>query len=268
MDFTSLPLLQIILVILVLIGTSLGFKLGKKREFELQNKLVQDQTQEHIEKIAQLTRDYEDKLKVLNKANVNEIEKINTSHEQHITQLNNQHQQSIQSIEDGHLKESEQLNNKHGELIQQLTQANIKKIEEIQQKHEQHITKVIAKSDEIAETLQKNFDKEIGLTINENNKLKESLAELKKELFDTKHKIEQDNQNNMHSLSKSGDKLIRVVRSVQELANELDETSRTVSGGKYSFFEEIQDQRDRETVLSLTKPKGNGSAKTADKLEK
>jgi hypothetical protein len=57
---------------------------------------------------------------------------------------------------------------------------------------------------------------------------------------------------NMFSVSKSGEKLIRVVRSVQELASELDETSRAVTDGEYSFFSEIKDMRDRETVLSLT----------------
>jgi hypothetical protein len=43
-----------------------------------------------------------------------------------------------------------------------------------------------------------------------------------------------------------------VVRSVQELATELDETSRAVTDGEYSFFAEIKDMRDKETVLSLT----------------
>jgi len=39
---------------------------------------------------------------------------------------------------------------------------------------------------------------------------------------------------------------------VQDLAQELDETSRAVSDGEYSFFDAIKDQRDRETVMKLT----------------
>jgi type II secretory pathway component PulK len=72
--------------------------------------------------------------------------------------------------------------------------------------------------------------------------------------------------NNMFSVSKSGEKLIRVVRSVQELASELDETSRTVTGGDYSFFEQIKDQRDRDTVLSLAtgRPTYGGDAAAED----
>ena len=62
---------------------------------------------------------------------------------------------------------------------------------------------------------------------------------------------------NMSSVSWSGEKLIRVVRSMQELASELNETSRTVTGGEYSFFDQIRDQRDTATVLSLT-----GSSRT------
>jgi len=67
---------------------------------------------------------------------------------------------------------------------------------------------------------------------------------------------------NMFSVSKSGEKLVKVVRSVQELASELDETSRAVTGGEYSFLEAIKDQRDRETVLTLA-----GSAPIAPEEE-
>jgi len=257
MDFTSLPLLQIILVLLILIGTALGFVIGKKREADAQALVNKNILDEHAEVMTNLKTDYDDKLKVLNKANVNEVEKINTHHAQQLQQLDEQQQKSLESIKNGHLEETEQLNNKHGELVQQLNQANIKKLNEIQKEHDEHIDKVIAKSEEIVETVNKQHQNEIELTLTKSQELSNIVTEQKKELFDLNHKIEQNNQNNMHSLSKSGDKLIRVVRSVQELANELDETSKTVTGGEYSFFEEIQDQRDKETVLSLTKPKKN-----------
>jgi len=267
MELANLPLLQIVLVLLILAGTVFGYKLGRKKELQEQAKIIQDNQVEYKDTVSKLTVDYEDKLKVLYKANANETDKLNNSHQKQITQLNEQHQQSLQSIETGHLKETEQLNSKHGELIQQLTQDNLKKLEERQKLHDEHVEKVIAKSDEIAAGLQKKYEDEMAVTQKQNLELKEKIGELDKEVFNLQHKIEQNKKTNMHSLSKSGDKLIRVVRSVQELANELDETSRTVTEGDYSFFEEIQDQRDREAVLSLTHPKGNRADKEQSSKE-
>ena len=42
-----------------------------------------------------------------------------------------------------------------------------------------------------------------------------------------------------------------VVRSVQELANELEATSKTVTAGKYSVFNELRDHRKQEKILNL-----------------
>lgn len=262
MEFTTSPLLPVILVILLLVGTVLAYRSGRKKEQEIQLNLATEVEQNHIETVNKLKTDYGDKLKVLNKANANEVEKIHNQHQLQLEELKEQQHKSLESIENGYLKETEQLNSKHNQLVQKLTQDNTQKIEQLQKEHEVHIVKVIDKSEEISATLQEKFDRELGEVKEENQSLQDNVSELKKELFDLRHKMEQDSQNNMHSLSKSGDKLIRVVRSVQELANELDETSRTVTGGEYSFFEEIQDQRDREAVLSLTHPKGNGANKT------
>jgi len=267
MEFASLPVLQIILVLLILIGTAWGHKIGRKKGVESQAIVIKEQQDEQAQLVHNLKTDYEDKLNVLKKANANEVEKINANHIQQLAQLDEQQQKSLESIKSGYLEETEQLNNKHGELIQQLNQANIQKINEIQKEHDKHVDKVIAKSEEIVETINKNHQSEIEQTTSKNAELQNSITEQKKELFDLKHKVEQNQQNNMHSLSKSGDKLIRVVRSVQELANELDETSKMVTGGEYSFFEEIQDQRDRDTVLSLTQPQKTEQKKQVSKEE-
>lgn len=49
-----------------------------------------------------------------------------------------------------------------------------------------------------------------------------------------------------------------VVRSVQELANELETTSKTVTAGEYSVFSELRDNRKREKILSLGDSDENG----------
>ena len=78
----------------------------------------------------------------------------------------------------------------------------------------------------------------------EQSKLQDSIAQLEA-------KIKEDRKNNTFSMSKSGDRLMSVVRSVQELANELETTSKTVTAGEYSVFNELRDNRKQEKILSL-----------------
>jgi len=108
-----------------------------------------------------------------------------------------------------------------------------------------------AKDDEIRRLIEHDADLEAAharLQI-ENRALQDTMRELNDGIVEAK-------RNNAFSLSRSGDRLIRVIRSVQELAAELEETSRAVTDGDYSFIGAIKDQRDRETVLRLA---GGGS---------
>ena len=78
----------------------------------------------------------------------------------------------------------------------------------------------------------------------EQSRLQDSLAQLET-------KMKEERKNNTFSMSKSGDRLMSVVRSVQELANELENTSKTVTAGEYSVFSELRDNRKQEKILSL-----------------
>jgi len=85
----------------------------------------------------------------------------------------------------------------------------------------------------------------------ERDRLRERLAEMEEMMARLDEENKEARMKALFAVSKSGDKLVRVVRSVQELACELDEASRAVTGGEYSLLEEIKDKQDRDTILSL-----------------
>ena len=93
----------------------------------------------------------------------------------------------------------------------------------------------------------------------ERAKLQDSVAQLEE-------KIKEDRKNNTFSMSKSGDRLMSVVRSVQELANELEHTSKTVTAGEYSVFNELRDNRKQEKILSLGENDENDEVADSDDL--
>lgn len=55
-----------------------------------------------------------------------------------------------------------------------------------------------------------------------------------------------------------------IVLAFVAIFSALDETSRTVTDGEYSFFNEIKDQRDREMVLRLA---GEGETRNGEPRE-
>ena len=90
--------------------------------------------------------------------------------------------------------------------------------------------------------------------------LQDSVAKLEE-------KIKEERKNNTFSMSKSGDRLMSVVRSVQELANELESTSKTVTGGEYSVFSELRDNRKQEKILSLGENEEARATEESDSFE-
>ena len=140
------------------------------------------------------------------------------------------------------------LKKEHQEAMQGLRLDHQQNIKQLEADRNQRMEELSAQHQQEQGRLQQALD---ALTV-EHQKLQQESDELKATISQLETDIKEAKLNNMFSVSKSGEKLIRVVRSVQELASELDETSRTVTDGEYSFFDEIKDKRDRETVLSLT----------------
>ena len=140
--------------------------------------------------------------------------------------LRSEHQSSLQSLRDDHGQATAALKRQQEEMRERLENEHQRKLEELRVR--------VAEQDAAGEHLR-----------TENRTLQGTIRELNDSIKEAK-------RNNTFSLSKSGERLIRVIRSVQDLAQELDETSRAVSDGEYSFFDAIKDQRDRETVMKLT----------------
>lgn len=262
------------------IGAWIGHTIGKNNETQRKETALAEADIASKAALQDLSDENQKKIDVLNKANNNEIEGLKQAHTAQIDQINGAHQGLVDSLKSGFADEMGRLETEHSTLIDRLNSSNNASISELEQRRQHEIDKLRGEQQSLVETLrgdhaealrqlhedrdrrlheaeQRHADEKAGLSEliaelrNERDDIAAEAAELKTTISGLRDEIKEGKLNNMFSVSKSGEKLIRVVRSVQELAGELDETSRTVTGGEYSFFEQIKDQRDRETVLSL-----------------
>jgi chromosome segregation ATPase len=165
------------------------------------------------------------------------ISRMRHEQENQRNSLKEQHQKDMQLLRQDHEQTIAALKQQTEQTVTQVRQDNERRIQEQSERHKAEIERL---GNQIAEHRQ------------EREKLHTTISDQEATIINLQNEIREAKLNNMFSVSKSGEKLIRVVRSVQELASELDETSRTVTDGEYSFFEQIKDQRDRDVVLSLT----------------
>ncbi|MDJ0738348.1 MAG: hypothetical protein QNJ91_01445 [Gammaproteobacteria bacterium] len=269
-----------VMIALAAVAAWIGHSIGRNNEEQRKRHALDQVERTSKQTIAELESENQKKLDVLNKANSNEMDVLKQSHTQQIDQLNTAHQAVVDSLKSGHASDMERIETEHSGLIDRLNSSNNANISELEKRRhdemqalrsEQQQTLAALRSDHatavkdlqldrdrrLQEAEQRNADERARLDVQltelrtERDTLAARNGEIGQELADLRKEIKEAQLNNMFSVSKSGEKLIRVVRSVQELASELDETSRTVTGGEYSFFEQIKDQRDRETVLSL-----------------
>jgi hypothetical protein len=275
----SVPGIMTVLVTVAL-AAWIGHTIGRNNETRRKDQALADAERLSQETIEGLRAENQKKLDVLNKANSNQMEGLKQSHSERIDQLNAAHQTLVDSLKSGYATEIGRLGSEHSTLIDRLNSSNNANINELEQRRQAEITALRREQRQtldalrgdhakalqqlqddrdrrIQEAEQRHADEMADLNDLlaeariERSTLAAKNAELGNELTGLHDEIKEAKLNNRFSVSKSGEKLIRVVRSVQELASELDETSRTVTGGEYSFFDQIKDQRDRETVLSL-----------------
>lgn len=237
--------------------------------------------QEHSSQIDQLNQAHQSLVDSLKGSHGAEIERIGREHNELINNLNETNNANVNALKEEQQRQVAQINERATAMVNELEERRRSEIAELRQetaasievlKREQRETLESLRSDHqvTLATLRKDSEqaineararqaeeaerlgKQIAGLEAERDGLVASVAELEETIATLRGEIKESKLNNMFSVSKSGDKLIRVVRSVQELANELDETSRAVTNGEYSFFEQIKDQRDKEAVLSLT----------------
>lgn len=210
--------------------------------------LVDSVKQSHNDEIKRLTDEHSGLVKQLNEANIANINALKKTNEEQVDALNTKHAAGIMAVKEEMESTISLFKDEHAKAIAALQSEHQKSQDVAKAEYERQIQAQATAAAKEADGLNQIIS---GLE-SERDALKDEVTELTGTVAELNENIKEAKMQNMFSVSKSGERLIRVVRSVQELASELDETSRTVTGGDYSFFNEIKDQRDKETVLSLT----------------
>lgn len=196
------------------------------------------QSEQHKEEIRNLKGEMEKTLRMFREAHARATENLRNENLRNIESLKVQHNEATETLKQAHGALQEQTSRDYKRQIDELRAAWQVEVQELKARIQAH--------EAGNERLR-----------HENHTLQDTIRELNDSIKEAK-------RNNTFSLSKSGERLIRVIRSVQDLAQELDETSRAVSDGEYSLFDAIKDQRDRETIFQLTGGQQPRSTMVAD----
>lgn len=272
-------------LILILFSAWIGYLAGKSGEAKRAEQSMAKAAEAARAVLDKQRREQELRLETAEKVHQAELEKLKKEHVSQVSQLNRAQQELVDSLKEGFSREMERIQGEHGTLIEKLNADNAaavaelekaseqqlaeldrshaKRLEELEARRQKEIEQLKEEMDRSLENLKREQQellhdlkeqhlKEIAKVEHERDTLQEALGEAQAAVTRMEMEMREARLKNIFSVSKSGEKLVKVVRSVQELASELDETSRAVTGGDYSFFEAIKDQRDRETVLSLT----------------
>jgi chromosome segregation ATPase len=278
MELTA-PVIIFAIVILALMVWG-AFAVGRSGEEKRKIQALKEAEDSSVAAMDVLRKQSQDKLDVMAKASANDIEQQKQAHSRQIDQVNQAHQALVDSLKATHLSEIDRLSSEHSGQLDRMNASNNANIAELEQRRQDEIQQLKRESAEATSVLKSEHRQAVeDLRAERERRVEEAeqrsrqeierlqagvgeleaerernlarVAELEQALAAMREEIRETKLNNMFSMSKSGEKLIRVVRSVQELATELDETSRTVTDGEYSFFDRIKDQRDRDAVLRL-----------------
>ena len=279
-------------IALVAVSAWIGFSTGRNTENKRKELAIAQAGEAATIALDELRKENKEKLDVLNKAGTNELEKLKQVHTRQLDQLSQAHLALVESLKSTHLREIERLSTEHSGLIDRLNASNNAHISDLENRrqealqaikdessaalselngeHQQILQALCKDHDQAVLTLQDDHGRrlqdleqrnqqevarlsdQVSALQQERDRRNAAIVQLEETVTALRSEIKDAKLNDRFSVSKSGEKLIRVVRTVQELASELDETSRTVTGGEYSFFDQIKHQRDRDTVLSLT----------------
>jgi len=245
--------------VLVIMSVWVGFAVGKSREVARKEAALADAEMARKVSLNEMRAHHERKLDGLIMANADQMDHLKQTHSGELERMGSEHAELIRRLNDSNNANINALKQDQERQTAELERRYTTEIEQLRKDHAEavralaaeHLAAMEALQGEHQERVQRMRDEHTRLEV-ERDSLVQSVAELNQTVTDLHNRIKEARLNNRLSVSKSGEKLIRVVRSVQELATELDETSRAVTDGEYSFFAEIKDMRDKETVLSLT----------------
>ncbi len=272
MDFTPIltaPILAIAAALIV-ISIWIGYAIGKSNESKRKEAALSEAKKDAEDSLLKLQNTHESKIEVLQKVFSGDLEKEKKASSEQIERLHQSHQSVVDSLKTSHTDEMAGWRKEHEAMLEKLSNQYQNDLQLLRQDHEQAVATLRQQADQTLSQVKQDNERRIqelgdrhtaeverlNKQISEYRQKRETLyttiSELETKVIELQNEMRESKLNNMFSVSKSGEKLIRVVRSVQELASEMDETSRAVTGGEYSFFEQIKDQRDRDVVQSLT----------------
>lgn len=239
-------------ILLAVVCGLIGYNLGRSREEARKHEALRDAESVSQATMATLKQENQDKLDVMAKAGANELRQLRDDQLRQVEQINRAHQSVVDSLKTAHQQDMERIRQEHNSLVDRLNAGNSAAIRELESQRQAELQEVRRDRAESEAALREEHRRTLTELTAERTRDKAAIQDLEQTLAELREEAKEARMNNMFSMSRSGEKLIRVVRSVQELATELDETSRTVTGGDYSFFDQIKDQRDRDTVRRLT----------------
>lgn len=176
------------------------------------------------------------------------IEALKSEHERNLQFFSAEQVRSIQTLKDEYQANLHSLRVDHAATLEANKRDQMEFRERLEEEHRARLQEVrTARAEEIV-GLQARLD----TLVVEQKELQEQNSRLEQTIRELNDSIREARRNNTFSIAKSGERLIRVIRSVQDLARELEETSLAVSGGEYSFLAAIKDEHDRDAVLKLT----------------
>ncbi|MEW8372114.1 MAG: hypothetical protein AB2632_19610 [Candidatus Thiodiazotropha sp.] len=242
--------------VLTLVCLWISHAIGKSKEYRRKVSALVKADQTAKTELESLRSIQEKEIQSIKKASIDEIENLRKTNVSQIDQLKQDHKLLIDAMNEHHAGEIKRLQQEHSTLINEFASINRSNIDELKAEQDRRIDEIkVLHADELMH--QQNRLSKLNT---EREGLKDRIAELDGTVAELRSSMKESKASNIYSITRSGERLVSVVRSVQQLANELNETSLVVTGGEYSFFEQIKDQRDKDTVLGLT-----GSAELHDK---
>ncbi len=262
MDLSALltPPVFVAAFVLAIVSAWVGIAIGRSREAARKASALAEADNAHKTSLASLRGQFERKLDALAKTGAEEKNDLRQMHAAQIERVGSEHAELIAKLNDANNAHLSEIRKDQERQISEVEQRQAAEIERVRTANAEAVQALRAEHGQALEALEREHQsvlrsmrEEREAVEAERDSLAGRVAELSQTIDELNHQIKESRLNNMFSVSKSGEKLIRVVRSVQELATELDETSRAVTDGAYSFFAEIKDKRDKETVLSLAR---------------
>lgn len=210
--------------------------------------LIEKLNESNHENIRRMRSEQEAELEKMRTQQQTDIDAAKAEHQRALVQLREDHAQALQSLREEHKSSLHSARVDHAAAMDDLRREQSDLRERLESSHRSRLKELrVAKAEEVMalQSRIRQIEQQDQELVEQNERLERTIRELNESIHEAR-------RTNTFSISQSGERLIRVIHSVQDLARELEETSLTVSGGEYSFLSAIKNERDRDALLKLT----------------